>query len=355
MSTSSGSALVFTLGLLDQNYAKTAHGLIRGSDRFNLEAVIDPVHAGKDAGMVLDGHQRNIPVYKSVDEALNEHPTIRYAIVGIAPVGGKLPPELLEQLLYCAGKGLSIVSGLHEYVSDKPEIVAAALRIGTQIIDIRKPKPKSELHFWTGKIFEVQCPIVAVLGMDCAIGKRSTTRFLLEGCKKAGIKAEMIFTGQTGWMQSGRYGFVLDSTYNDFVSGELEHAIVSCWENEKPDIIFLEGQSALRNPSGPCGSELLVSGNAKQTILLYAPKRKYFDGNPAWGKIPSLQSEIDFIKAYGSEVIGVALNTTDCSLEEAIQFQKSIREEVQLPVSLPIEEGVNELITALKQKIKKSF
>lgn len=349
MSTTSGSALVFTLGLLDQNYAKTAHGLIRSSDRFTLEAVIDPVHAGKDAGFVLDGVHRNIPVYGSVNEALNEHPTIRYAIVGIAPVGGKLPVELLDQLLYCAGKGLSIVSGLHEYVSDKTEIVEAALRNGSKIVDIRKPKPKSELHFWTGKIFEVKCPIVAVLGMDCAIGKRSTTRFLLEGCKKAKIKAEMIFTGQTGWMQSGRYGFVLDSTYNDFVSGELEHAIVSCWDNEKPDIIFLEGQSALRNPSGPCGSELLVSGNAKHTILLYAPKRKYFDGNPAWGKIPSLQSEIELIKAYGSEVIGIALNTSDCTHVEALQYKQTIGDEVHMPVSLPIEEGVEELIKALKK------
>lgn len=348
MSSLSGSALVFTLGLLDQNYAKTAHGLIRGSDRFTLEAVIDPEHAGQDAGMILDGHERNIPVYKSVDEALNEHPAIRYAIVGIAPVGGKLPPVLLDQLLYCAGKGLSIVSGLHEYVSDKPEIVDAALRNGTHIIDIRKPKPKSELHFWTGKIFEVKCPIVAVLGMDCAIGKRSTTRFLLEGCKKAKLKAEMIFTGQTGWMQSGRYGFVLDSTYNDFVSGELEHAIVSCWENEHPDIIFLEGQSALRNPSGPCGSELLISGNAKKAILLYAPKRIYFDNNPDWGKIPSLQSEIDLIKAYGSEVIGIALNTAGCTHIEAMQFKRKINEETGLAVCLPIEEGVGELMTKLK-------
>jgi len=351
MPSLSGSALVFTLGMLDQNYAKTAHGLIRGSDRFTLEAVIDPIHAGNDAGIILDGHPRQIPVYATVDEALNQHSGIRFAIVGIAPVGGKLPPELLDQLLYCASKGLSIISGLHEYVSDKPEIVYTALRHATQVIDIRKPKPKSELHFWTGRIYQVKCPIVAVLGMDCAIGKRSTTRFLLEGCKQIGIKAEMIFTGQTGWMQSGRYGFVLDSTYNDFVSGELEHAIVSCWENEKPHIIFLEGQSALRNPSGPCGSELLVSGNAKKVILLHAPKRIYFDGNPVWGKIPSLKSEINLIKAFGSVVIGIALNTSDCTHTEAFQFKQKINEEVNLPVSLPLEEGVDELMDSIKKLV----
>lgn len=348
MNPVSGNALVFTLGLLDQNYAKTAHGLIRGSDRFTIKAVIDPVHAGNDAGEILDGINRNIPVYATIDEALKEQQDIKYAIVGIAPVGGKLPIELLNQLKHCAVKGLSIISGLHEYVSEKPDIVEAAARTGAQIIDIRKPKHKSELHFWTGRIFQVKCPIVAILGMDCAIGKRSTTRFLLEACNKEGIKAEMIFTGQTGWMQSGRYGFVLDSTYNDFVSGELEHAIVSCWDERHPDIIFLEGQSALRNPSGPCGSELLISGQAKHTILLFSPKRMYFDDNPAWGKMPSLQSEIDLIQAYGSKVIGVALNTTGCTREEAVRYKESIQKEIRLPVCLPVETGVDELMPAVR-------
>jgi uncharacterized NAD-dependent epimerase/dehydratase family protein len=149
----------------------------------------------------------------------------------------------------------------------------------------------------------------------------------------------------------GRYGFVLDSTYNDFVSGELEHAIVSCWENEKPDVIFLEGQSSLRNPSGPCGSELLVSGNAKKVILLHAPKRKYFDDDPAWGEIPPVQSEIALIKAYGSEVIGVALNTNGCSKEEALEYKLDLQNQIHLPVVLPLEEGVNDLIASIVKMV----
>jgi uncharacterized NAD-dependent epimerase/dehydratase family protein len=345
----SGDALVFTLGLLNQNFAKTAHGLIRGSDRFKVKAVIDPVFAGKDAGEVMDLKNRGIKVYSTIDEAMNAHPEIKYAIVGIAPVGGKLPKELIDQLLISAQRGLSIVSGLHEYVSDRPAIAAAVQQSGGTITDIRKPKSKSELHFWTGKIFEVGCPIIAVIGMDCAIGKRSTTRFLLEACRKAGLNAQMISTGQTGWMQDGRYGFVLDSTYNDFVSGELEYWILSCYENEKPDVIFLEGQSSLRNPSGPCGSELLVSGNAKKVILLHAPKRKYFDDDPKWGEIPSVTSEIALIKMYGAEVIGIALNTKDCTEDETIKFKKHIGSETGLPVVLPLEEGVGELIDQIKK------
>ena len=97
-----------------------------------------------------------------------------------------------------------------------------------------------------------------MLGTDCALGKRTTARFLLEACRAVGLSTELIYTGQTGWMQGAPFGFILDSVPNDFVSGELEHAIVSCWKERRPELILLEGQSALRNPSGPCGSEFLA-------------------------------------------------------------------------------------------------
>ena len=101
-----------------------------------------------------------------------------------------------------------------------------------EIIYVRKPKKVKDLHFWTGKIKEVKCPKVAVLGTDCALGKRTTTRFLVEAMRKAGYKAEMIYTGQTGWMQGAKYGFVFDSTLNDFISGEMEHAVFYVpWKN----------------------------------------------------------------------------------------------------------------------------
>ncbi|MEM1359258.1 MAG: signal peptidase I, partial [Bacteroidota bacterium] len=40
--------------------------------------------------------------------------------------------------------------------------------------------------------------------------------------------------GQTGWMQGSKYGFIFDSTLNDFVSGELTHAILQAYKNEQP-------------------------------------------------------------------------------------------------------------------------
>ena len=152
-----------------------------------------------------------------------------------------------------------------------------------------------ELRFWTGAIAEVRAPRLAVLGTDCALGKRTTARLLVEACRRAGIRAEMIYTGQTGWMQGGRYGFVLDSTPNDFVAGELEGAVVACDREQQPDLIVIEGQSALRNPSGPCGAEMLVSAGARAVMLQHAPGRPCFKGLPGWD-IPRLDEEIALIQ-----------------------------------------------------------
>ena len=50
-------------------------------------------------------------------------------------------------------------------------------------------------------------------------------------------------------------------------------------------------------------------------------------------------------------MIGVALNTTDCTVEEAFQYKQEISAELQLPLSLPLEEGMDELITELKKLV----
>ena len=329
--------------------AKTAHGLIRGTERFNIKGIVDcQATAGKDAGELLDGKHRGIPVFASMQTALDKLEKIDYLIIGVATVGGILPKNMLVLIYEAVKKGISVVNGLHEYLNDNTYLVDLAAGSGAQLIDVRKPKSRADLHFWEGIIFNVTAPIVAVIGMDCAVGKRTTARMLKQACINEGMKAEMIYTGQTGWLQGGNYGFIFDSTLNDFVAGELEHAIVRCWKEMHPDIIFLEGQSSLRNPSGPCGLELLISGNAKHVVLIFAPKRKYFDNEAHWGEIPSVASEIEIIEKLGSKVIAVAINTEHCSEEEAFAYQKAYTVSLGLPVLLPIQEGVAPVIPILK-------
>ncbi len=342
-------AIILTNGLLTTNDAKTAHGLIRGTERYEIVGVIDPPTAGRDAGDVLDGKARNIPIFDSLLSALVQLKQVDYLIVGVATVGGVLPENMLNIIKEAIQQQISIVNGLHEYLTEKPELVALAAQHQVQLIDVRKPKSRQDLHFWTGEIYDVTAPIIAVIGMDCALGKRTTARMVRQMCVGQGINAQMIYTGQTGWLQGGKYGFIFDSTLNDFVSGEVEHAIVSCWKETHADLILVEGQSSLRNPSGPCGLEFLISGNAKHVILVHAPKRKYFDNEPHWGRIPSVESEVEIIGKFGAKVIALALNTEDCSAQEALDYQKHYEQQLQIPVLIPLEEGVEKLMPTLKE------
>ena len=347
------NAVVFTHNLLAENFAKTAHGLLRGTDRFNIIAVIDSLHYGKDAGEVLDGKKTNIPVYKSVAEFVNASEIkAELCIVGVAFPGGVLPKECREELIEAIKYKLSIVSGLHHYLSEDSDFVALAKQHSVKLIDIRKPKPISDLRFWSGKILDINIPIIAVLGTDCAVGKRTTARLILENCKEEGINAELIYTGQTGWMQGYQHGFIFDATPNDFVSGELERAILECVDQSNPDLILLEGQSSLRNPSGPCGSEFILSGNAKSVIIVHPIGRQYFvDLEEFKYGIPDLIDEVKLIESYGAKIIGIGINEENATEEELIKFKNKYSQLLKIPVVLPLTDGVVEIVKNIKRNL----
>ena len=191
-------ALILAPHTFNFEQAKTAFGLIRGTERFQIVGVIDSEKSGQDAGMIVDGNVRDIPVFASSSQAfekLSEIPEV--AIVGITPPGGRLIPELLNFIEEAIKEGLDIVNGLHEFLEEKPHLVEAAQRRGVKLHDIRKPRSKMDLCFWSGEITRVRAPRIVVMGTDCVVGKRTTTRWLWEACNRLGIKTEMIFTGQT--------------------------------------------------------------------------------------------------------------------------------------------------------------
>jgi hypothetical protein len=118
------NAIILTNGLLTTSDAKTAHGLIRGTEKFTIVGVIDGIEtAGNDAGNMLDGKHRNIPVFSSLEEAMENINKVDFLIIGVATVGGKLPGNMLEVVRKAIQKGISIVNGLHEYLNDKEDIV----------------------------------------------------------------------------------------------------------------------------------------------------------------------------------------------------------------------------------------
>ncbi len=349
-----GKAIILTAGVLDSPHAKTAHGLIRSTDRYHILALIDQKFAGKDAGESLDGIHRNIPIYANIADFLaNSTEKADYCIIGVATHGGIIPTSMIAELEEALSADMSLISGLHHFMTEIPQLSTMATERNLSLIDVRKPKRREDLAFWSGDIYQVKCPIVAVLGTDCALGKRTTTLFLQQALSAQGLNAQMIYTGQTGWLQGLKYGFIFDSTLNDFVSGELEHAVVSCYRNENPGVILLEGQASLLNPSGPCGSEYLISAQAKHVILQHAPSRKYIDGWEEQGiEIPPISSYIKLIEFYESKVIALSLNTEGLNLEEARVYQRQYEEEFGIPVVLPLEDGVGRLTEVVKKLSK---
>ena len=147
---------------------------------------------------------------------------------------------------------MSVVNGLHEFLADDAGLAAAAA--AQRRHDPRRAQDRAAARSCTSGAADP-------LGRRAA-HRRARHRLRARQAHDRALPARglprgrdprpsSIFTGQTGWMQGAPFGFILDSMPNDFVSGELEHAIVSCWEAARPELILLEGQSALRNPSGP--------------------------------------------------------------------------------------------------------
>ena len=63
--------------------------------------------------------------------------------------------------------------------------------------------------------------------------------------------------------------------------------------------------------------------------------------------MPPLAANIALVNAYGAQVVGIGLNTMGLSLEEARGYQTNLADELNLPVILPLEDGVGELLKAI--------
>jgi len=326
---------------------------LRGSTRYHVQAVVDSIHVGRDAGEVMDGRELGIPIYATLDHYLEENEKPPVFVVGVAFSGGGLPETCRSEIRSAITNGMTVVCGLHDLLNDDPEFRTLADEHGVELVDIRRPRPTSELRFWTGAVLDIHAGVVPVLGTDCAVGKRTTGRFLWETCNAAGISTEMIYTGQTGWMQGYKHGFIFDATPNDFVSGEIERVILECDAQCHPDLILIEGQGSLRNPSGPSGSEFILSGNASAVILQHDPARPHFvDQEDIESLVPSPEDEIELIRMYGVETLAITLNGRGWEEHQMITYQKELQDKIGIPVVRPMEEGVGELIPLLRELLR---
>ncbi|MCU1369771.1 MAG: hypothetical protein JWO77_965 [Ilumatobacteraceae bacterium] len=316
------SAVVYCEANFGEQDGKTANGLVRHSERYEIVAVLDSTHAGLDAGTVLDGSPNGIPICADLDAAVRlvGHPVDTF-IFGVAPTSGMLSPHERALMLDAMGRGMGLVNGLHEFLTEDPEFVSVALENGVAIHDVRKPKAKKDLHMFSGRIAEVDCPRIAVLGTDSAIGKRTTATILTRALNDRGIRTVLVGTGQTGLIQGARYGIALDAIPCQFCSGEMENAVVEAWEGEHPDVIVIEGQGALSHPAYLSSTFILRGSQPDAVILQHAPGRGRL-GDFAAVPMPTPASEINLLETFApTKVIGLTINheaLTDAEVSAAI-------------------------------------
>jgi uncharacterized NAD-dependent epimerase/dehydratase family protein len=357
MHQSDGQAIIYCQGAFNSPNGKTAHGLVRFTRRYRILSVIDSRLAGQDAGSVLDGKPNNIPIYASLEDAVQiahkSDTAATHLVIGLAPDGGRLSASARQDVAKAIHLGLNIDCGLHDFLSEDPELANLAKQKGIRLRDVRKPPPPNQLHFFSGKIEAVTALKIAVLGTDSAVGKRTSAWKIVQAFHEKGYHAELVGTGQTAWMQGAKYGIIMDSLINDFVSGEIEHAVWTAWDEEHPNVIVIEGQGSLMNPAYPGGFEILAAGRPDIIVLQHAPARIEYDGFPGY-PIHPLVRQIQVIEMLSSKpVVAITINHEDLADDQIPLVCDAIHKIIGLPAFDVLRDGAADLVKNLETHLDK--
>jgi uncharacterized NAD-dependent epimerase/dehydratase family protein len=328
------SAIIYceaNFGAID---GKTANGLVRHSERYEILSVIDSEKSGLDAGIVLGEKPNGIPICRDLADAVEHAGGVPdYFIFGMAPASGMLSVHERAVVLDAIHRGMNVVNGLHEFLNDDPAFVAASAASNVEILDVRRPRAKKDLRMFSGRIAEVTCPRIAVLGTDGAIGKRTTATILTRALNDRGIRAVMVGTGQTGLIQGARYGIALDAIPSQFCSGEMEATVIAAFEGEDPDVIIVEGQGALSHPAYLTSAFILRGSQPQGVVLQHAPGRTTLGDFPQIA-MPTAASEINLIQTFAdTRVIGLTINHEDMSDAEVSAAITRYESELGIPAT----------------------
>ena len=358
MTSIDGGAIIYCEGGFNTPSGKTAHGLVRFTRRYDVIAVVDSKHVGSDAGEVIDGQPNGIPVVGGIKQALGvaerAGKNATHLAVGLTPDWTELPTPIRADLTKAVELGLNIDSGLRYFLTDDPGFREMAEANGVEIRDVRKPPPRNECHFFSGKIKEVTSAKVAVLGTDSAVGKRTTAWKLVKALHEMGYTAELVGTGQTAWFQGARYGIILDSLDSDMVTGEIEHAFHAAWSYSSPDVIVIEGQGSLLNPATPRGFEIIAAVRPDAIVLQHAPGRRDYSGLPGY-RIPPLRQQIEAVEMISGQrnVVAVTVNHENFARDEIDTACRAIQMVTGLPVEDPLVHDMESVLDALRPVIQR--
>ena len=331
--------LILTEGHTNPHTAKTASCLIRYC-RDEVIALLDSTQRGKTTQELL-GVGGDLAVVGSIADA----PGAKTLLLGIAPPGGKIPAPWRQVILAAIANGMSVISGLHDFLTEDPEFVAAARKHGVTLTDVRKNNEKDVAR----RIgLHDKCLRVLTVGHDCSVGKMVAAVELTNALKQRGQDAKFIATGQTGIMVEGD-GCPIDRVIADFVSGAVEKMVLA---NQHRQVLIVEGQGSLVHPSYSGVTLSLMHGSFPHAmIFVYEMGRETVTGVDHV-RIPPLKRMIEINETMASverptRVIGIAMNSRRASDAEASAERERVRMETGLPVCDLIRHGPDELVDAI--------
>ena len=326
----------------DAHYGKTMRGVVAYSPHPTV-AIVDSGRPGET--------YEEIPIVASVEEGLAFEPDT--ALVGVATQGGRFPPAWRELLKESIAAGLDVENGLHEFLSDDPEMAELASKHGVELRDLRKPPPG--LSVPTGENLRVQAKIVLTVGSDCAIGKKTVAIELDRAARARGLKSEFVPTGQTGIAIAG-WGIAVDAVVADFLAGAAEWLVVE-GARRGGEVLFVEGQGALVHPAYSGVTMGLLHGSAPHALVLcHRAGAEVVEGYPDH-PLPPLAELVELherasLPLRPARVAGIALNTHGLSDEDARAAAAAARAETGLPADDPVRFGGDLLLDAVLRVVQ---
>ena len=279
----------------------------------------------------------------SIDEAVGAG--CKTLVIGVANRGGLISDAWKAVLVEALNAGMDVASGLHNLLSDEPELVAAAKANGVTLHDVRVPSVQYPIGTGkkrTGK----RCLAV---GTDCSVGKMYTGIAIEREMLRRDMNATFRSTGQTGILITGD-GVPLDAVVADFMAGSVEYLTP---DNDADHWDLIEGQGSLYHASYSGVTMALIHGGQPDALVLcHEPTRKHMRGLPDYQQ-PSLEELRDTALILARvvnpdvKVVGISVNTQHLSEDDANTYMAETEARMGLPTIDPFRHGAGRLVDAL--------
>ncbi|WP_170400748.1 N-acetyltransferase DgcN [Ruegeria arenilitoris] len=266
-------------------------------------------------------------------------------VIGVANRGGVISQEWKKVLVMALEEGFDLASGLHNLLSDEPDLVAVAEATGQKLHDVRVP----EVDYPIANGIKRKGKRCLAVGTDCSVGKMYTALAMDAEMRERGMKSTFRATGQTGILITGD-GVPLDAVIADFMAGSVEWLTP---DNDDDHWDLIEGQGSLFHVSYSGVTMALIHGGQPDALILsHEPTREHMRGLPTY-QLPTLETLRDTALALAKvanpdcQVVGVSVNTQHMSEEDASAYLAKIEADMGLPATDPFRFGSGKLVDAL--------